>query len=59
MWGENNGYTILQLLEEDVGGIKAAWVGGVTLAGVTASAFVIFVNVFINPPLPGSTDVQL
>ena len=58
MWGATNGYTIFQLLDEDIGGIKAAWVCGVALSGASATAFIIFVNLFINPPLPGSTDEQ-
>jgi len=56
MWGQTNGYAILQLLDEDVGGVKAAWVGGATLACVTATAFMIFVNLFHNPSLLGSAD---
>ena len=32
--------------------MKNAWIGGVCLAGGTAFLFVVFVNVFIHPPLP-------
>ena len=59
MWGATHGYTILQLLDEDIGGIKIAWACGVAFSGVTVAAFLVFVILFINPSLPGSTDEQL
>ncbi|KAJ7653297.1 hypothetical protein DFH06DRAFT_531204 [Mycena polygramma] len=45
-------YDVIQLVKTDISTMKTAWIGGVALASGSAILFVVFVNIFINPPLP-------
>ncbi|KAJ7832192.1 hypothetical protein B0H13DRAFT_2256539 [Mycena leptocephala] len=45
-------YDVIQLVPADISALKTAWIGGVALAGGSSILFVVFVNIFINPPLP-------
>ncbi|KAJ7856660.1 hypothetical protein B0H14DRAFT_710056 [Mycena olivaceomarginata] len=45
-------YDVIQLVDADISTMKAAWIGGVALAGGSSILFVGFVNIYINPPLP-------
>ena len=50
MWGEDLADFVLQLENADIQGIRAVWIGGVALAAGISTGFVIFVNLYINPP---------
>ncbi|RXW13781.1 hypothetical protein EST38_g12071 [Candolleomyces aberdarensis] len=55
VFGRGSGaYNIIDWTTLNKAPMKNAWVGGVCLAGGTAFLFVGFVNVFIDPPLPGN-----
>ncbi|KAF7368962.1 hypothetical protein MVEN_00222500 [Mycena venus] len=45
-------YDVIQLVDADISTMKTAWIGGVALAGGSSVLFVVFVNIFMNPPLP-------
>ncbi|KAG6853487.1 hypothetical protein C0991_004033 [Blastosporella zonata] len=45
-------WTVIVFITEDVASMRGAWIGGVVLAAGSASLFVLFVNLFINPQLP-------
>ncbi|GLB41079.1 hypothetical protein LshimejAT787_0902940 [Lyophyllum shimeji] len=45
-------YNVIDFISADIKGMKGAWIGGVALAATSATVFVIFVNLFINPRLP-------
>ncbi|KAJ7148638.1 hypothetical protein C8R43DRAFT_512551 [Mycena crocata] len=45
-------YDVIQLVPTDISTMKAAWIGGVALAAGCSILFIVFVNIFINPPLP-------
>jgi hypothetical protein len=45
-------YDVISLVPGDVGGIRAAWISGFVLAAGAAMAFVGFVTILLNPPLP-------
>lgn len=55
MWGKQ-AYSILDYSQVDLRGVKAAWIGGVMLAAGTATGFILFVYIFLNPRLPAHTD---
>lgn len=48
----NLAYNVIEPLLSDVSEMRAAWIGGVCLAGGTAIIFIGFVNMYIDPPLP-------
>ncbi|KAJ7768522.1 hypothetical protein B0H16DRAFT_318805 [Mycena metata] len=45
-------YDVIQLVPADISTMKTAWIGGVALAGLSSILFVLFVNIFKDPPLP-------
>ncbi|KAF8066807.1 hypothetical protein FPV67DRAFT_1209505 [Lyophyllum atratum] len=45
-------YNVIDFMPSDISGMRGAWIGGVVLAAGSATIFVIFVNLFINPRLP-------
>ncbi|KAJ7176500.1 hypothetical protein C8R46DRAFT_1346538 [Mycena filopes] len=45
-------YDVIQLVPADIATMKAAWIGGVALAGGSCILFVLFVNLFVDPHLP-------
>ena len=48
-WLHDHAYNVIALLPGDIASVKSAWVGALFLAGGTATGYLIFVNVFINP----------
>jgi hypothetical protein len=46
-------YNSILLSPEDISAMKGAWVGGASLAAGSAALCMVFVNLFINPELPG------
>ncbi|RDB30039.1 hypothetical protein Hypma_013864 [Hypsizygus marmoreus] len=47
-----NSYNVVEFMANDILGMRGAWIGGVVLAAGSATMFVVFVNLFINPQLP-------
>jgi len=47
-----NAYNVITLVPGDVGGLRAAWIGGFVLAAGVATIFALFVTISINPTLP-------
>ena len=45
-------YNVIVLVQDDVGGVRAAWIGGFVLAGAAVMIFAGFVTLFIDSPLP-------
>ncbi|KAJ7489542.1 hypothetical protein FB451DRAFT_1225190 [Mycena latifolia] len=45
-------YYVIDLVSADLATMKTAWIGAVALAGGCSILFVVWVNIFINPPLP-------
>ena len=45
-------YELIIWMPGDVANIRAAWIGGFSLATGTAAIFAGFVSLFVNPPLP-------
>ncbi|KAF5348997.1 hypothetical protein D9758_012734 [Tetrapyrgos nigripes] len=45
-------YSVINLVDDDVSSLRAAWIGGVILALGSATLFVGVLNLLINPPLP-------
>jgi hypothetical protein len=45
-------YDVISLVPGDMGGMRAAWIGGFVLAAGAAMTFAGFVTILINPPLP-------
>ncbi|KAF8996106.1 hypothetical protein BDQ17DRAFT_1364729 [Cyathus striatus] len=45
-------YNVILPRMEDLSGMRAAWIGGVGLAGGSAIIFIVFVYLLINPTLP-------
>ncbi|KIM49887.1 hypothetical protein M413DRAFT_15651 [Hebeloma cylindrosporum] len=45
-------YDVIVLVPDDIGGMRAAWIGGFVLAAGAATIFAGFVTIFIDPPLP-------
>jgi len=58
MWGEDRAYIVLLLDNADIRGIKAAWIGGVVLAFGISTGFLVFVNVYVNPPQLAPAEEQ-
>ncbi|KAF8801070.1 hypothetical protein BYT27DRAFT_7198646 [Phlegmacium glaucopus] len=50
----DHAYNVISLVPDDLTGVRSAWIGGVCLAAGSAILFVLFVNVYINPPPPES-----
>jgi len=46
-------YNVIILTSGDVPGMRSVWIGAVVLALGSAFLYTAFVNIFINPPLPG------
>ena len=46
-------FNVITLNHGEISGMKDAWVGGAYLAAGGAIIYVVFVNLFINPQLPG------
>ncbi|KAG6906054.1 hypothetical protein DXG01_016115 [Tephrocybe rancida] len=46
-------WIVITFIPDDLSSMKGAWIGGVALAAGSATLFVVFVNLFINPQLPG------
>ena len=49
-------FNVVKLMSADVPPMRNAWITGVCVAGGAAVLFVLFVHVFIDPPLPDSKD---
>ncbi|KAF8199272.1 hypothetical protein K438DRAFT_1905951 [Mycena galopus ATCC 62051] len=45
-------YCVMQLVDADISPMNTARIGGVALAGGSSILFVVFMNIFMNPPLP-------
>ena len=45
-------YDVINLVPDDAGGMRAAWIGGFVLAAGAATIFAGVVTIFIDPPLP-------
>ncbi|KAF8801073.1 hypothetical protein BYT27DRAFT_7174661 [Phlegmacium glaucopus] len=52
-WLRDHAYNVITLSQDDITSLRSVWIGGVSLAAGTAVLFVLFVNVYIDPPLPG------
>jgi len=50
--GTKRAYAVIDLEPLDFWVVQSAWIGSVFLAGGTASIYVIFANLLIEPPLP-------
>jgi len=50
--GKEAAHVIISLVSVDMGSMLAAQIGGFFLAAVVATIFVVFVALFIDPPLP-------
>ena len=46
-------FNLITLNHDDISGIRNTWIGGAYLAAGCAITYVVFVNLFINPRLPG------
>jgi hypothetical protein len=46
-------YNAISLNSEDLSGMKGAWIGGAFLAAGSTTLCLVFVNLFMNPELPG------
>ena len=51
-WLQGRAYNVIQLVVDDLAGMKGAWLGGVCLAAGVVVIYVGFVNLFNDPPLP-------
>ena len=51
-WWREHAYNVISLVPGDIATIRSAWIGGVCLAAGSAFLYVLFVNVYIDPPLP-------
>ena len=52
VWLRDHAYIVIALLPSDVAIMKNAWVGALFFAGGTTIIYLVFVDVYINPPLP-------
>ncbi|KAE9382848.1 hypothetical protein BT96DRAFT_1027489 [Gymnopus androsaceus JB14] len=50
--GAAKAFNVIIFTNDDISSMRAAWIGGVFLAIGSAVAYVGFVNMFIDPPLP-------
>ncbi|KAG6906055.1 hypothetical protein DXG01_016116 [Tephrocybe rancida] len=50
--GNFKAWVVITFVLEELSGMRAAWIGGVVLAAGSATLFVLFVNLFMNPQLP-------
>ncbi|KDR68501.1 hypothetical protein GALMADRAFT_146176 [Galerina marginata CBS 339.88] len=51
-WLGKGGYDVIVLTPENAVAMRAAWIGGFSLAAGAAAIFSGFISLFINPPLP-------
>ncbi|KAF9020868.1 hypothetical protein BDZ89DRAFT_1201941 [Hymenopellis radicata] len=54
--GVKEAFNVMQLVHSDQTNLVHYWIGGVALALVSAFAFVGFVQIYIDPPMPSSTE---
>ncbi|KAJ7198807.1 hypothetical protein GGX14DRAFT_536624 [Mycena pura] len=45
-------YDVVDLVPADISIMKSAWIGGIVLAGGCSILYIVWLNIFINPPLP-------
>jgi len=53
-WLRDKAFNVIHLEEHDIKIVRSTWIGGVCLAAVSLILYVMFVNVYIDPPLPDS-----
>ncbi|CAK5262167.1 unnamed protein product [Mycena citricolor] len=50
-FGYKRAYDVIDLVASDISTMKVAWAGGVAMALGFSFLFILFVNIYINPPL--------
>lgn len=51
-WLRDHAYNVILIGTGDVSAIKDTWIGGAFMAAGSAVVYVLFIYVYINPPLP-------
>ncbi|KDR69054.1 hypothetical protein GALMADRAFT_77750, partial [Galerina marginata CBS 339.88] len=52
LWLGKNAYDVINLTHDDAVSMRAAWIGGFSLAAAVAAIFSGFVSLYVDPPFP-------